>query len=108
MGDIIEPVEPTAQIGKTGAFISTIEVLRLRLAPHPVTLRPRANDDDDDDDDDEAELEPDVHPSYAMLQRLHFEHTKVSPKNGKYGDPAVDDLWKAYVDEGKRSNEIDP
>ena len=89
-----------AQIGKTGAFIGTIEVLRHRLAPDPQPLG-EPDSEDDDDGDDLGKVDGEAYPEYAKLQEVWFAHNKTTPQNGKYGDPAVDALWKYYMDGGK-------
>lgn len=95
-----------AQIGKTGAFLGLIDVLRRRLVPDPEPIGPIDPADSDDGGDGGADggvsaLEQSAYPVYCAMQARDFEHhNRNVPKNGKYGDLAVDQLWEYYKDDG--------
>ena len=89
--------------------LNSHKVLRRKLAPAPIAF----GDESDSASDDGGNLEcggaDAPYPEYATMQEIPqgLEHTRSTPANGKYGDPAVDGLWKSYVEDGKRGEEVD-
>ncbi len=79
-------------------------MLRRKLVPDLIEVDLPSDTDDDSDVSGSADL--DLYPRYAAMQESTFLHTKITPKNGKYGDPAATDLWRAYVEDFKRGDEI--
>ena len=84
--------------------------MRYKLGPKPIEIIVLSSDDDEGSDDDGEETTDlrQFFPQdlYATLQASKFLHTKVKPKNGKYGDPAVNELWHEYVEKGLRGSEV--
>jgi len=91
------------QIGKTGAVLALIEVLRLRLACKPTLASPIFLLEEPGGDVTGGE-----YPEYNALQESKFLHTKDSPCNGKYGDPAFDKLWEFFVVKGGMGKDAPP
>ncbi len=89
------------QIGKTGAYLGLIEVLRHRLMPEPQWVPLKSEEESyssESDPEPTRDEDFDAFPNYNKLQSQTFQHTKKTPKNGKYGDPAVKELWDKYAE----------
>ena len=79
------------------------------MAPAPIPFDDESDSASDDGGDPESGGAAAAYPEYATMQNISqgLQHTSSTPANGKYGDPAVDELWKSYVKDGKRGEEVD-
>ena len=89
--------------------LNSHKVLRRKLAPAPIPFGDESDSASDDGGDSDCGGAAAAYPEYATMQNISqgLEHTRSTPANGKYGDPAVDGLWKSYVEDGKRGEEVD-
>ena len=91
--------------------LNSHKVLRRKLAPAPIPFGDESDSASDDGGDSDCGGAAAAYPEYATMQNISqgLEHTSSTPANGKYGDPAVDRLWRSYVEEvpGKRGEEVD-
>ena len=89
--------------------LNSHKVLRRKLAPAPIPFGDESDSASDDGGDSDCGGAAAAYPEYATMQNISqgLEHTSSTPANGKYGDPAVDRLWRSYVEDGKRGEEVD-